>query len=824
MRIEDKLLDLLQKVILEETTIKDGIDKFNKYVKHVPSINLSKINCIKRSIVCFENIKNDKPVSDFLSNIRQVILTYNRRIEVGNSISEEIFYSNNIFKDMYIYSENGRKFLNAIPLEKDIYSKDFYSVYNFDENYNSNEYIIGDQRLKAMTKFKGYRSRCQKFIVRALENQLEGTTILATLPTGGGKSLVGQFISYYEGKGTTIVVVPTVALAIDQSRSSEQYFKGDRVVRAYYDGVEEDDMKNILNELKSGKIAMLYLSPESIMNGKFNEGIVEATSKGVVTRLLIDEAHIIAEWGEFFRTEFQFLSVFRRKLLEINKGLKTVLLSATVTENTEKVLKILYSESNNFIQIRGDSLRNEIIYYKYKCKSEEERNEKLVEVVSMLPRALIIYVPTIEKAKEYDKLLASNGFTRTRVFTSETSSEERRKILDYWNDNSIDIIIATSAFGMGVDKKDVRAVVHTFIPENIDRFYQEVGRGGRDGYNSLSIVLSYMREDSKYIQYFTRNKVLTIENFIERWKTIFEKESKRISGDEIWVSVNAAPDRLENEGPTGKLNKSWNEYVLLLLYRYGIIDIKQVSINKGTLIRELRIKLLNFDLINNLDKMKEKMEPILKSERLRIDEEINNMKEMIQKNSKCWSKYFRSTYYLTSEKCNGCPYCRAKNTGKYFLDDYFEIIENDDLIEDSFLKERNGKTETLIVRDNDYITNFKTIFNECSKKEIDCILIPDEISLEYFDWGRVKKNKIFIYYSSDILKNKYESYIGGNVALLFDNNDINNDKIFKYLNELKSKERIKKLVLIARNDIFIKSEGKTLSNVAEGLISYLGGK
>lgn len=826
---ENKIFELLENVINEDITIIDGQKKYNSFLIKYENINLSKINGIIRAIYAFDIMKNkNREADDFFASIRQVILSFNRRIRISKYIQTKL---NEIKCESGIYVEKDERkiYLNVV---KKTYpwiegEEDFYSLYNFDKKSGNSfvEKSKGDGRLKGLTGFNNYSSYTQKLIIRAMENQFGGTTVLATMPTGGGKSLPGQFVSYYEGHGTTIVVVPTVALSIDQSTSAQKYFIGERVVRAYYDGVSKEEKKLIAKELLEGKVALLYLSPESIINGSFNDYILKAAGKGVINRIIIDEAHIVAEWGEFFRTEFQFLSVFRKKLMEVTDGqIKTVLLSATITDSTERTLKSLFSEDENFIQIRGDSIRNEISYYKCQCISENQRKNRVLDLIPLLPRPLIIYVPIIEKANEYEVLLKERGYERVRTFTSSTNSEDRKKILNNWNQDKIDIIVATSAFGMGVNKKEVRAVIHTFIPENIDRFYQEVGRGGRDGYNSLSFIFTSLKDDEDYIQFFTASKVLSVERIIGRWKALIESREEQQSGNEIWISTEAVPENLREEGRTGSLNVSWNEYVILFFYRLGIIDILDIKIDSKSRYRRILVRLLRLDLINNMDDLQSYLEPLRKSERSLIDKEIHYVKDMIINDKRCWGKYFSKVYQFTDEKCNGCPVCRRNNKKKYYNRDYFEIAENKKILRKSFMKDRQISNETIIVAKEDFLKKILRLFSICADKNIDCIIMDKQIDLEYLPIEKILNNNMFYYTYEDLLEKNEKNMIQGNIAILFSENNTINDKLFKYVKKLNKVGNIATSLLISPDDVYIESEGKTLSNIVEGQVMYLGGK
>lgn len=828
MNGEIQIFELLEDVLNDKKSFKESLMLYNKISVKYTDINTSKINCVKRSILSFFLVKEkDEGWSDLLVNLRMVIKVFNRRLKINDDLKSKI-EEKEFNSDLIISTEGKENYIN-IGQSKikwlDNYD-DIELIYNFEQKAPTiNRIVKGDLRLKQMTGFDFYSSACQKFIIRAIENQLPGTTILSTMPTGGGKSLPNQFVSFFEKSGTTIVVVPTVALAIDQCKSSEKYFNNDRVCRTYYDGISEEDREDIFSELLANKVAIMYLSPESIINGKFNTVIRKAAEMGIIKRLVVDEAHIIAEWGEFFRTEFQFLSIFRKDLIKITNGeLRTVLLSATVTERTEMILKNLYSEGNNFIQIRGDSLRNEIIYYISRCNNEYIRRKRILEIISRLPRPLIIYVPVIEMAHVYLDLLKENEYSRVRMFTSETSSSERKSILNAWDEDGIDIIVATSAFGMGVNKKEVRSVIHTFVPESIDRFYQEVGRCGRDGYNALSFIFTSLKEDEKFIKFFTRSKVLTVQKIVERWKAIIEDAEEQLSGDELWVSVEAVPEKLKDAERTGSLNIAWNEYVLLFLHKMRIIEILNIKKDAKSFQRRILIKLLRVDLINNISELEKELEPKRNKERELVDKEIHLVKEMIQQNKKCWSNYYRKAYSLAENKCNGCPVCRDRKYDKYTTEDYFTIEENMELLKKSLTFNRSGDDCLVLLDGKDYKAMMYNILNKCNELNIDCLVIPDNISYEYYIWEKAKESRLYFYSYNDFISYNEESLVYGNIAIIMSDKDDLNDRLYKKSMALKGKGNIKRLMVISEQDLYIKSEGKTLSNIIEGLEFCIGGK
>ena len=385
---------------------------------------------------------------------------------------------------------------------------------------------IGDGLLYEMAHYTHYLSTEQKILIQGVFNMGEGQTLLGCLPTGGGKSLIGQLPAFVEtrggtvhgavsGAGSTIVIVPTVALAIDQYESSKKIFKNaideEHSPQAYYGGMSEERKKLICNGVRNGTIPLLYTSPEAVLSGRLHHALMEGARNGRISRLVIDEVHIVVDWGSAFRTDFQLLSILQRKLLEASGGrLKTVLLSATLTDEAVGILKTLFKNQAGFSEIRSDALRFEPMYFIDCPKDEWERQKRMVEVLPLLPRPIILYVTSREKAAFWEEYIKTNGFLSVTSFTGDTGDTEREVILEKWNKDEIDMIVATSAFGMGVDKPDIRTIIHLCLPESVNRYYQEVGRGGRDGFASISLLSTVLKEDEREAHSLTKTSVLTV--------------------------------------------------------------------------------------------------------------------------------------------------------------------------------------------------------------------------------------------------------------------------------------------------------------------------
>ncbi len=681
--------EIIQEVLLEEISTVYGMEIIKKKMGNCTDKTYSQISSAYRLCRSLKDVKIGKNSwYDVCGHLRQCILFLNSRFEVNQWIYKNIKEISYIF-NISIESTNKDSIyevstLNNMPSWFGDFSE-LNSLYKL-EKFRRNEEVIGDGFLYNLTGYKTYRSSTQKILINAAMNMPDGATLLGCMPTGEGKSLVGIMPQYYEGKGTTIVIVPTVALAIDQSRNAENYYLNqDTKPVAYHSQLDFNEKKKIYMKLRNGEIPLLYISPEAVLNSKFKDILLESARKGHINRLIIDEAHIVSDWGSQFRTEFQLLSVYRRKLLEAsNNKLKTILLSATFTDDTVDMLKELFSEGDNYIEIRGDALRPEIQYFVDKNRTNEERLVKIKEILPLLPRPIILYVIKPEDAENWKEEILNLGFKSVDTFTGKiTDRNKREKLIDKWNNDEIDIMVATSAFGMGIDKKDIRTVIHCCIPESINRFYQEVGRGGRDGFPSISLLSVMLSHDMRDTEYLINGKVITIEKFLSRWDAMRSNHLERISGNSIWVDTNIKPDYIE--GISGRMSASWNEHVLLVLYRKGYIDIEDIIQDEKTMTKRLLITVKD-DLLNDIEKMEIELEDIRKKEANIIYDEFNEMENIIniKKNSRCFANYFNNVYPLVELACGGCPICRNNSILPYSSPNYTEYHAGDELI---------GKTE-----------------------------------------------------------------------------------------------------------------------------------
>ncbi|MEP2770985.1 MAG: ATP-dependent DNA helicase RecQ [Fulvivirga sp.] len=310
----------------------------------------------------------------------------------------------------------------------------------------------------------------QEDIINAV---LEGNDTLALLPTGGGKSICFQMPALIK-EGVCIVVTPLIALMKDQV---EQLKKRGISATAIYSGLSKKEIDIKLDNCIYGETKFLYVSPERLKTDLFKERL----KKMKVSLLAVDESHCISQWGYDFRPAYLEIAEIREVIPEVN----VIALTATATPVVQKdiVEKLKFLDGHKHFQ-KSFARAN----LSYAVRKEEDKERKLLEVLKSVPGTAIVYARTRKKTKETAAFLLKRGFSAD-YYHAGLSHEERVLKQDNWIKNKIRIIVATNAFGMGIDKPDVRVVVHMDIPDNLESYYQEAGRAGRDEKKAFAVII-----------------------------------------------------------------------------------------------------------------------------------------------------------------------------------------------------------------------------------------------------------------------------------------------------------------------------------------------
>jgi len=448
--------------------------------------------------------------------------------------------------------------------------------------------VYPDALLLRHTKHTTYQSHAQRDGVRALALQPPGSTLMVSLPTGSGKSLLFQLAPLLEREfqpgACVVVIVPTIALAIDHERTLSS-LPGLERSRSLTSDTDKDKTNETLGEFRRGNVPVLFLSPEKAMGTVLDQLLGASKSEseydgleGRLTHVFVDEAHIIDSWGRSFRPDFQRLPGLIDQLRQVNPGLKSVLLSATLPPSARDLLRKTWGKGVQWLEVHASSPRYEHDIVVASYEDWAQRNSDLFNLIDRVPRPAIIYTTRIEEAERlYQTLKTGKGYSRLALFTGNTGPEDRQRIIKDWQADEIDLVVATSAFGMGIDKPDVRAVIHACLPENPSRWYQEIGRSSRDGGQSLAACLfttNGKMDDLSGSTSMAMKGWLGIELARLRWKAICRRAKRLRFDDDCPVyTVDLDAVREGSTGETSDYNRDWNRNLILLLQRGGYVSV-----------------------------------------------------------------------------------------------------------------------------------------------------------------------------------------------------------------------------------------------------------
>lgn len=344
-----------------------------------------------------------------------------------------------------------------------------------------------EQILKSVFGYDKFRPG-QKEII---QNILDGRDTLAVMPTGGGKSLCYQ-IPALIFDGITVVVSPLISLMQDQVGALLE----NGVSAVFLNStLNLDEYKKTVRDIKSGRAKLLYLSPEALATERVKSILSEADVP--VSCVTIDEAHCISEWGHDFRPDYMEIAAFRNRFTDAVCLALTATATKQVQEDIVRNLKLKkpavlvssFNRSNIFLNV-------------------QPRTDGLLQIVDFLQehkeQSGIIYCLSRKEVDSITKELQERGFS-AMSYHAGLSDEERADHQNKFIKSQVDVIVATVAFGMGINKPDVRFVIHYSLPKSIEEYYQEIGRAGRDGLASEALLL-YSAGDIHRIRFFFKDK------------------------------------------------------------------------------------------------------------------------------------------------------------------------------------------------------------------------------------------------------------------------------------------------------------------------------
>lgn len=512
----------------------------------------------------------------------------------------------------------------------------------------------------ASLHYDRWLSAAQKEAAWGVMNTAPGETLIVVLPTGSGKSLCFQLLPRFD-QGLTVVVVPTVALAIDQKNKAQRLLRDLPQVNPIYFSSDEDP-NLIVQQIKNRATRLLFTSPESCVSGRLRPVLDELARAGWFNNLVIDEGHLIETWGAQFRVEFQILAPRRRRWLELSGDkLRTLIFSATMTQQCRELLADMFSESGRGEEFVCQRTRPELNYFHHRFKEPIERDARLFEALRHLPRPGILYVTEVKEAREYERRLREEQhFGRVRSFHGETRRGERRELLRAWQANEIDLMVATSAFGVGVDKSDVRTVIHACYPENLDRYYQEVGRGGRDGWSSVCLFLP--TEKDRRVARNLSVTLMTSEMLQQRWDAMFQHH-RHVENYRYRLPVNARRTGLVGTFTYAE-NVRWNKRLLVQLHRAKLIELLDVTREQSESSDEdpeewAEVRVAFPPDARNLGERASAMRAL---EIANFTRGFDQLDELLD-GTKCVGRIIQKLYGMESDQrvCGGCPNCRVRD-------------------------------------------------------------------------------------------------------------------------------------------------------------------
>lgn len=336
-------------------------------------------------------------------------------------------------------------------------------------------YIISVVKpLDILKKYWGY-SQFRNLQEDIINHVLEDHDTLALLPTGGGKSVCYQVPAMCK-EGICIVISPLIALMKDQV---DQLKKQNIKAYAIYTGLTHREIDIILDNCIYGGAKLLYVSPERLQTEIFAERV----RKMNVNLLAVDEAHCISQWGYDFRPAYLAIADFRSAVMP---NVKTIALTATATEKVvADIAEKLQLKTPGIF--RSSFARNNIALA---VRTTENKDKKLVEILTKVQGAACVYVRNRRTTRELTNILLQNSISAD-YYHAGLSHDQRISKQDLWIKGKTRVMVATNAFGMGIDKNNVRIVVHYDMPDSLEAYYQEAGRGGRDGKKAYAVILNH---------------------------------------------------------------------------------------------------------------------------------------------------------------------------------------------------------------------------------------------------------------------------------------------------------------------------------------------
>ena len=344
--------------------------------------------------------------------------------------------------------------------------------------------------LKSIFGFSAFKGK-QEDIIRSI---MEGNHTFVLMPTGGGKSLCYQLPALLK-EGTAIVVSPLIALMKNQVDVVRGISGTDKIAHVLNSSLTKGEIRTVMEDIRNGDTKLLYVAPESLTKDEYADFLRTIN----ISFVAVDEAHCISEWGHDFRPEYRNIKTIIERLGE---GIPIIALTATATTKVqEDILKNLGIPQANVFK---SSFNRPNLYYEVRPKTKNI-NSDIIRFVKQHPgQSGIIYCLSRKSVEELAQTLQVNGI-KAIPYHAGLDAKTRAKHQDMFLMEEVEVVVATIAFGMGIDKPDVRFVIHYDIPKSIESYYQETGRAGRDGGEGYCLAF-YCYKDIEKLEKFMVSK------------------------------------------------------------------------------------------------------------------------------------------------------------------------------------------------------------------------------------------------------------------------------------------------------------------------------
>jgi len=356
--------------------------------------------------------------------------------------------------------------------------------------------IMKQQTLKEELKqnfgFDSFKGRQEEIIQSILHRK----DTIVIMPTGGGKSMCYQLPALI-CEGTALVISPLIALMKNQVDLIRGYASDDKIAHFYNSSLNKTEKRQVLDDVSSGKTKLLYIAPETLTKADS----IEFFKSSKISFVAVDEAHCISEWGHDFRPEYRKI---RKMIEEIGTNIPAIALTATATPKVQTdIIKTMKMEDP---AIFIDSFNRENLYYEIRPKKNEEATLKNMVgfIRSKESKSGIIYTINRKTTEKIANLLQVNGIN-AKPYHAGLDGKVRTKTQDDFLMENVDVVVATIAFGMGIDKPDIRFVIHYDLPKSLENYYQETGRAGRDGLGG-DCICYYNYKDVTKLEHLLKDK------------------------------------------------------------------------------------------------------------------------------------------------------------------------------------------------------------------------------------------------------------------------------------------------------------------------------